>query len=50
MIKKGMKVKVLTGKDKSKEGEVIAFALDKINDEIITNKKVNFKKIFTVSL
>ena len=24
MIKKGMKVKILTGKDKSKEGEVIA--------------------------
>ncbi len=25
MIKKGMKVKILTGKDKSKEGEVIEF-------------------------
>ena len=30
MIKKGLKVKILTGKDKKKEGEVIE--IDRVND------------------
>ena len=33
MIKKGLKVRVLTGKDKKKEGEVIE--IDRANNEVI---------------
>ena len=41
MIKKGLKVKVLTGKDKKKEGEVIE--IDKLNNRVKV-KEINMVK------
>ena len=41
MIKKGLKVKVLTGKDKKKEGEVIE--IDKSNNRVKV-KEINMVK------
>ena len=41
MIKKGIKVKILTGKDKSKEGEVIK--IDRKNNRVIV-KGINIVK------
>ena len=41
MIKKGLKVKVLTGKDKSKEGEIIQ--IDRRNNRVKV-KEINMVK------
>ena len=41
MIKKGLKVKVLTGRDRNKEGEVIE--IDKANDRVKV-KEINMVK------
>tara|TARA_B100001121_G_scaffold79561_1_gene70562 strand:+ start:310 stop:555 length:246 start_codon:yes stop_codon:yes gene_type:complete len=41
MIKKGLKVKILTGKDKKKEGEVIE--IDRVNDRVKV-KDINMVK------
>ena len=41
MIKKGLKVRVLTGKDKKKEGEVIE--IDRVNDRAKV-KEINMVK------
>ena len=41
MIKKGLKVKILTGKDKKKEGEVIE--IDRLNDRVKV-KDINMVK------
>ena len=41
MIKKGLKVKILTGKDKSKEGEVIE--IDRVNNRAKV-KEINMIK------
>ena len=53
MIKKGLKVKILTGKDKKKEGEVIE--IDRSNNRakikglnLIKKHKVNFDNKFSI--
>ena len=50
MIKKGMKVKILTGKDKSKEGEVMEIDRKKEGEIIEIDRANNRAKVKDVNM